>query len=225
MERYARFIKCACKCFHPLQALFSSQPCCADKVQHLTGFLHGVRIVNRLNVFRPIVVLADSLGSIVCYPKPMRDAPIVARVQVTADIVCVECLYDFLCFKVIKQILFPSVPEDEDIADNLIARVILDNSAHLSDVPYHIRITATVHYGYIVVLAILQPHFVAVCFNATDTVKTWKVYYVFKAVSLHSPIRPRARKSTKLPSLGKLYIYTAEESYTILGLRLSISSL
>ena len=204
MEWYTRLIECVCEYFHPLQTLFSSQSRCANKVQHLVRFLDGVRIINRLNVFCPFVVFADSLGSIVCDSKPMCNAPVLARVQVTANVVCVECLYDFLCFKVVKQVLFPSVPENENIADDLIARVILDNSAHLCNVSHHIGIAVAVQYGDIVVLSVLQPHLIAVCFNTADTVKAWEVYYVFKAVSLHSPIRPRARKSTRLPFRGKL---------------------
>ena len=104
------------------------------------------------------------------------------------NVIGVERLYNLLGFKILKQIGFPTIAEYENVTDNLVPWAVSNDTAHLFDVLHHIRIAVAVKYGNIVVLAVLQSHFVAVRFNAAHAVKIRKVYYVFKVISPHQQL-------------------------------------
>ena len=115
--------------------------------------------------------------------------------------------------------------EDENIADDMVTGAVLDNPHNLTDVAHHVWITVFVNNGKIKVLAVFQPHLIAEGFDTANAVEAGEVQNVFKVKGpAHSPITPRARRSTKLPSRGKLYIYTTSPEYTMRGLRSIMAS-
>ena len=83
--------------------------------------------------------------------------------------------------KVVEHILFPTVTEDKDIADDLVSRPIADDSAHLCDMLHHCRVTLPIEDSNVEVLPVLQAHLIAECLHATDNVETGEVYYVFES--------------------------------------------
>ena len=122
-------------------------------------------------------MFADAVRGIVGNAESISDPFIEAGVQMTIDIIRVERLDNALRLDVFKD--FVPVTEYERVTFNLVTFAVAYHPASLGYLLHHPSVARLENHGDVILLAVLQAHFVAKGFDAAHHVEVGKVQHIF----------------------------------------------